>query len=251
MFVVKPNQNMPQSDTRHPLISEIPNERRSLYTFGIQDRSSVVFVTLDEADQQLDTNALMGIYKMIESEFELKESGDNQVEVFNTNQLNDINFENDLDSPNFSSPPRNKQKPFHELGMGQYLKSNNNKAGDVPAEYADDPDYYYAIQASLGNEITGQIRDNVSDPLEPGEGDDEFLLQKRAGTGSTGPNSAKSLDFCNVSMDNQNVPQVQESALQNNMEAQEQKKTTTRVDYAKEIRERKLERFEAKREHAQ
>ena len=210
MFVVKPNESMPQSDTRHPLISEIPKERRSLYSLGIKDRSNVVFVTLEEADEQLDTNALMDIYKKIENEFELY-SRDNDVEVLNTNFLNDINDVNDLDNPIYQSPPRSKQKPINEFGMGyeyQNIPTNNNK-GDVPAEYADDPDMYYAIQASLGNQISGQIKDNDSDPLEPTDDGDFYLNRnnaKKTGSGSTGPNSDGSLDYANVSMTDNTLP---------------------------------------------
>ena len=68
----------------------------------------MVFVTLDEADEQLDMNALMDIYKKIENEFELSGGQNNEVEVLNTKFLDDINNVNDLDNPIYQSPPRSK-----------------------------------------------------------------------------------------------------------------------------------------------
>ena len=81
----------------------------------------------------------------------------------------------------------------------------------MPAEYADDPDMYYAIQASLGidNQINDQVKDNDSDPLEPMDNADFYENNARkAGTGSTGPNSVENLDYANVSMTDNTLPQI-------------------------------------------
>ena len=60
------------------------------------------------------------------------------------------------EDPMFSSPPRNKQKPLQQIAddfkFGGFQPANNNPASDIPSEYAHDPDLYYAIQASLGQE---------------------------------------------------------------------------------------------------
>lgn len=71
MFVVKPAETSSHHDTRHPFISEIPKGKCKLSELGINDRHHVVFVPIDQADMQLDSNDLMEIYRKIEQEFEL------------------------------------------------------------------------------------------------------------------------------------------------------------------------------------
>ena len=100
-----------------------------------------------------------------------------------------------------------------EFGMG-YEFGGGQKKSDVPEEYSHDPDLYYAIQASLGQENTGvQNHDMIVDEKP-----------KTSSTADANSELAKAYfnNDLNVSIDHKfdldddgGIPAVQQSAMNN------------------------------------
>lgn len=168
----------------HPSIYEVPQEKLKLYQLGIEDKADVVFLIMEDGKTRLDPHTIQQLYQDIATSLNLDQD-DTNLNMFN---MSDNNYQDE--DPMFSSPPRSKQKAFVQFAddykFGGLQEANNNFRGQVPPEYADDPDLYYAMQASLGVEpdqqdpVTNNAYFNVS---PPGSNDD--MMEERPGTGST------------------------------------------------------------------
>ena len=127
----------------HPNIYKAPADKHKLFDLGIQDGQVVVFLSLEEQDD-LDFFSLSNAYKKIAEEFHVQDT--NAAEnIFQAGQDDIVN--QDMD-PIYQSPPRSKQKPldyFGGYGFGNTGGDTGGNAGNVPAEYAHDPEFYYAI----------------------------------------------------------------------------------------------------------
>ncbi len=72
-----------------------------------------------------------------------------------------------------STPPRNggkRTRPFIHVEVNK----NQQQQSAIPAEYQSDPDLWYAIQASLGNETTQALDNGANQDYGVGNAMDDW-----------------------------------------------------------------------------
>lgn len=249
MFVVKP--------VDLPVIYEVPKEKRSLHELGIRDLTEVVIF---DSEVEVANSNKSQLYHTVAQQFNIEKKDYEALlpKTTNNENGNTQDFFDSLPPPEtsqFSTP----KKPL----ISAQLEAPSSSA--IPAEYANDPDLWHAIQASLGNE--SQALDNGANNTRAAI-DDWMDIDERAFDANS-PRAADDMVALNVSMDGgtpkkrQEVgpifdesefgptgtaPRVQESALVNQIGIQKQQ--MTRAEHAKQLRERKLAQFNEKRDQA-
>ena len=237
MFIVRP------SSSNLPIITEVGKEKKTLAELGVKDLTEVVVFDADVQGTDGHIINTTELYHAVALKFGITR---HEYEAFLPKIDNGAEVTNWFDSaPNAS-------------GISSYPKQTQQQDSLVPPEYQNDPDLWYAIQASLGEDTvpTGRHLDDALD-MAMDEGTDDGFDQtyRNASTveiahnvsmdGASSPNRGREVGpifDANEFGPGSTAPQVQESALITQIN--QQKKQTTKVEYAKLLREEKRALFE-------
>ena len=172
MFVVHPaNDDL-------PLIMEVTKEKRTLAELGVDNLTDVVIFDVDiTPENEMNKTSL---YHIIGQRFGIeKHDYEALLPKFSlgTNHLNAqdaaplMDFYDSMPAPRQSNISAVRSQSQSNPPVQQSSSSTSalntggfNNASGIPQEYQSDPELWYAIQASLGNE-TNAVTDNVS-PIE-------------------------------------------------------------------------------------
>ena len=197
MFVLNPTgEDM-------PCIMEVGKEKKTLAELGVGHYTDIVIFDCDiSPDNQINKTQL---YHIIAERFGVEKKDYEQL-------LPALGQEQDHEGPMmdfYDSMPAPRQSNISRPIVPSLPQVSSQKNNGVPAEYAHDPELYYALQASLGFEVNEGANNgysNIDDMIriESGMDIDEEIS-------STGP-MANAMDIAamevahNVSMDGGSTP---------------------------------------------
>ena len=154
MFVVRPYK---QDGDDLPIIYKVPNEMVKLFQCGIQESAQIVVCNLENDKNisaalyaighhfEIPIHEIRAILPEVEIEFKPNELTIGQSSVTDYKPLTHSNL-------NKFDHQENQKANFYDGFDFEPPQSNKN----IPDEYANDPELWYAIQASMGEEVQSQ-----------------------------------------------------------------------------------------------
>ena len=203
-----------------PAIQEVPKEKRTLSELGIEDLTEVVVFDNDTVTELQNLNKVE-LFNIIGSKFNIRpEEYQAQLPHFDNSGVDpSIDFFNAMPAAR-GSPSPSKPNLYSSPRNNPMAKNNSG----VPPEYANDPDLWYAIQASLGEDVDraealfgGDHNDTDSAKANAGYGHnddgafDQIMNIDDVASDNHSPKAAMEVAH-NVSMDGGSTPKKKQDA---------------------------------------